>query len=65
MIISTKHVQKQLLVVQLVISNCPWTGFREEFQTHLSTCTFEQLRSQSEQSNDENVEKVAKPINGK
>jgi hypothetical protein len=27
--------------------DCPWTGLREELQTHLSTCTFESSRSEA------------------
>jgi hypothetical protein len=38
---------------------CSWTGLREEFQNHLSTCTYESSRPQSE------TRKVEKPVKRK
>ena len=44
---------------------CPWTGAREELQTHLSTCTFDASRPQSEASTCEDPQKVGKPVRRK
>jgi hypothetical protein len=45
--------------------NCPWTGLREELQTHLSTCIYESTRSLLETNNNENQQKVEKPVKRK
>jgi hypothetical protein len=45
--------------------NCPWTGLREEFQTHLNTCIFESTRSLLDSNNNENQPKVEKLVKRK